>query len=412
MQTGFIGLGAVVETAYLPAMKRLGYSLEHCCGFDVNPARNLPGIARCETLDALLAQPLERVFITTPSLHHLDVLQAVLCSPVPQIVVEKPIVATLAQIATLAPQLRDAVSAGRVLALDHWMGRTGVLQLALGKLDAQWQPETGHTLASPLVTSLADIVKIEGFLQEPSGFNAQSEPIALNFATGEPDTRQLRHPDGVILDTGTHVLAMVRETVRYLGGNDEMTLAVRIAKDRLGQPITYGDLETAEGEAHLQGEVSGIPLDIWLNKYAGPAGGQKGIRLFLRDGRVVSQDRRGPDDIVELIDGDAVQRWVLPGPIYEHCLGGHILGANSLFVRAPQEVPELTRRRLAEVELLLLLQQNLRGRHGDKDVELEAVCPECHKPLQVLKACGAVDYFCQNGHGLISKKRVKYVLVK
>ncbi|HAS0770053.1 TPA: hypothetical protein I3291_004784, partial [Enterobacter hormaechei subsp. xiangfangensis] len=24
-------------------------------------------------------------------------------------------------------------------------------------------------------------------------------------------------------------------------------------------------------------------------------------------------------------------------------------------------------------------------------------------------ACGAVDYFCQNGHGLISKKRVEFV---
>ncbi|MCG8709424.1 zinc ribbon domain-containing protein [Brenneria sp. 4F2] len=39
----------------------------------------------------------------------------------------------------------------------------------------------------------------------------------------------------------------------------------------------------------------------------------------------------------------------------------------------------------------------------------EARCPECHQPLQVLKACGAVDYFCQNGHGLISKKRVGFV---
>lgn len=29
--------------------------------------------------------------------------------------------------------------------------------------------------------------------------------------------------------------------------------------------------------------------------------------------------------------------------------------------------------------------------------------------FQVLKACGAVDYFCQNGHGLISKKRVEFV---
>lgn len=36
---------------------------------------------------------------------------------------------------------------------------------------------------------------------------------------------------------------------------------------------------------------------------------------------------------------------------------------------------------------------------------LEARCPECHQPLEVLKACGAVDYFCQHGHGLISKKK-------
>lgn len=40
---------------------------------------------------------------------------------------------------------------------------------------------------------------------------------------------------------------------------------------------------------------------------------------------------------------------------------------------------------------------------------LEALCPDCHKPLQVLKACGAVDYFCQNGHGLVSKKRVEFI---
>lgn len=41
---------------------------------------------------------------------------------------------------------------------------------------------------------------------------------------------------------------------------------------------------------------------------------------------------------------------------------------------------------------------------------LEALCPDCHKPLQVMKACGAVDYFCQHGHGLISKKRVEFAL--
>ncbi|MDI8083757.1 zinc ribbon domain-containing protein, partial [Salmonella enterica subsp. enterica serovar Kentucky] len=37
-----------------------------------------------------------------------------------------------------------------------------------------------------------------------------------------------------------------------------------------------------------------------------------------------------------------------------------------------------------------------------KDFSLQAMCPDCRQPLQVLKACGAVDYFCQNGHGLIS----------
>lgn len=46
----------------------------------------------------------------------------------------------------------------------------------------------------------------------------------------------------------------------------------------------------------------------------------------------------------------------------------------------------------------------------DSDFPVEARCPDCHKPLQVLKACGAVDYFCQNGHGLISKKRVEFTL--
>lgn len=44
-----------------------------------------------------------------------------------------------------------------------------------------------------------------------------------------------------------------------------------------------------------------------------------------------------------------------------------------------------------------------------KDYAVEARCPDCHQPLEVLKACGAVDYFCQHGHGLISKKRVEFV---
>lgn len=49
--------------------------------------------------------------------------------------------------------------------------------------------------------------------------------------------------------------------------------------------------------------------------------------------------------------------------------------------------------------------------HCHQDFKLEAQCPDCHQPLQVLKACGAVDYFCQHGHGLISKKRVEFMPV-
>ena len=36
-----------------------------------------------------------------------------------------------------------------------------------------------------------------------------------------------------------------------------------------------------------------------------------------------------------------------------------------------------------------------------------AHCPECQAILQVLKACGAVDFFCQQ-HGMISSSRVKW----
>ena len=258
--------------------------------------------------------------------------------------VEKPIVATLPQIEKLNALLANPDAASRLLALDHWMARI-------------------ETVKRSLVGSISDIVKIDGFLQEPSGYNAAGEPIALNFATGEPDARTLLHPDGVILDIGTHVLAMLRETVRYLGGNDEMTLRVVTAKDRLGRDIAKGDLTTAEGEAHLQGSISGVPVDIWLNKYAGPAGGQKGLRLWLRDGRTISYDRRGAEDVLELINGNTRQCWEIPGTIYEHCLAEHILGANSLFERDPQEVSRTTRRRIEEVTLLLTLQQQLRGPH-------------------------------------------------
>ena len=360
MLLGFVGLGAVVETAYLPALRNMFGDALRCVGFDVQSAKQPADVTRCALLAELLAMPLDTLFITTASLHHLDVLEQALVAPIARIVVEKPLVATLSQIEKLKTLLTQPDAANRVLALDHWMARNGAMQLALGKLGAQWQ---GDNPQQALVSHFSHIVKIDGFLQEPSGFNAVGEPIALNFATGEPDTRELRHPDGVILDIGTHVLAMLRETVRYLGGNDSMTLQVKSAKDRLGRNIVEGDLTTAEGEAHLQGQISGIPLDIWLNKYAGPAGGQKGLRLCLRDGRVISHDRRGVEDVLELIDGDVVQRWSLPGSVYAHCLAEHILGAQSLFERSPQEVSRTTQRRLEEVECLLTLQQQLRGRH-------------------------------------------------
>ncbi len=254
MQLGFVGLGAVVETAYLPALRNLYGRPVRCFGFDVLPAKHPEGVTRCASLAELLATPLDTLFITTASLHHLEVLEQAIASPISRIVIEKPIVATLPQIDKLNALLTTPGAASRVLALDHWMART-------------------ETAKRSLVNHFSDVVRIEGFLQEPSGYNAVGEPIALNFSTGEPDTRTLRHPDGVILDIGTHVLAMLRETMRFLGGHDEMTLQVVAAKDRLGRAIAKGDLTTAEGEAHLQGSISGVQVDIWLNKYAGPAGG-------------------------------------------------------------------------------------------------------------------------------------------
>lgn len=49
--------------------------------------------------------------------------------------------------------------------------------------------------------------------------------------------------------------------------------------------------------------------------------------------------------------------------------------------------------------------------HCDKTFMVQARCPACHQLLEELVACGAVDYFCANGHGLLSKKRVAYCLV-
>lgn len=87
------------------------------------------------------------------------------------------------------------------------------------------------------------------------------------------------------------------------------------------------------------------------------------MRIALRDGRTINLDRRENSEVVELVAGEQVQRWRRAGAIYEHCLGEHILGADSLFVRAPDEVARLTRRCIDEVVLLLQLQQQIRGPH-------------------------------------------------
>ena len=98
MQLGFVGLGAVVETAYLPALRNLYGRPVRCFGFDVLPAKHPEGVTRCASLAELLATPLDTLFITTASLHHLEVLEQAIASPISRIVIEKPIVTTLPQI--------------------------------------------------------------------------------------------------------------------------------------------------------------------------------------------------------------------------------------------------------------------------------------------------------------------------
>lgn len=342
MLAGFIGLGSVIETAYLPALRRISLPLLECYGYDATPTRQIDGIIRCDSLDELLAKPLDVVLITTSSLQHLPVLERVLQSDIPAIVVEKPVTATLEQLGILQALLKNQQNAARVLALDHWMVRTQ---------------------ARNHIHNINEIKCIEGFLLEPSGFNAAGEPIALNFATGGEDTRQLRHPDGVIVDIGTHTLAMMRETVHQLGGDDQLTVKLSYARDRLGNAIATGDFTTAEGEALLTGTLSGIPFTLHLNKYAGPAGGQKGMRIHLHDGQIINIDREGTNEVVERISEKGTERALVAGPLYDRCLQDVVFGDQRLFLRAPDEVPAYTQRRIAEVTALLELQQQLRGNH-------------------------------------------------
>lgn len=373
MKIGFVGLGTIVETAYLPALHTLGAEVR-LWGFD--PARSLPGVTSLPTLEALLAQPLDRLVIATPSLLHLPVLELALESAIPLILVEKPVVATLAQQARLHQLLADPQSAARVLALDHWMARNAVQRLLGGGLDASWQPNSQSHVPPSGATApvtLAEVASVEGFLLEPCGIDSEGHPYALNFATGEPDQRVMRHPDGVILDIGTHLLTMIRELLVALGGDDRLTLVAEGVVDRWGHPIARGDLESAEGRACLRGDASGVPLVLWLDKYAGPGIERKGLVLHLKDGRRIELFRSGNlewlDYYGETCGSDQplhgpehmsaeVQRWLHEGPLYRDCI------AQTLLAPLPAEGwCGATVRRLQEVTLLLTLQQQLRGPH-------------------------------------------------
>lgn len=347
---GFVGLGSVVETAWLPALNRLAPPGLRLLGVDLDPARNMPGVESVSSLATMLSMPLQGVLVTATSSAHWQVLQQALDAGVSQIIVEKPIVATLDEAAALAQRLADPAQAGRVLALDHWTARGDGLQSLLTELPG----------GNP-VRGVQDILRIDGYLQERSGFNEQGEPCALNFATGEPDRRQLCYPDGVVLDTGTHVLALLREWLVACRLPCGLSLRLLSMTDRLGQPIAAGDFTTAEGRAELDGVVGGIPLTLHLDKYAGPEGGRKGLVITGRSGWQLSVDRKGNSDVVVYEHQGHRHELQRPGAIYDYCLaaclpdclpGMQVLGRN--------QRQAMTRRRLEEVTLLLKLQQSWR----------------------------------------------------
>lgn len=366
MKVGVIGLGGIFEAAYFPALQQLQPSDMTLYGFDPDPARKFTGMMHCESLEALLAQPLDTLLILTPPTLHLDMIKTCLSdSQCPRIIVEKPVVANLAQLAELKLLLKDANRAQRLLALDHWMCRDGIHRIFTTGVDHRehstqtWKPLPPIEDAMQPI-HLAQMTKVEAFLVEPSGFNDQGEPVALNFATGEMDTRLFQHPDGVILDIGTHVLTMIRELLSGFGVADApLSLNVDLAEDRLGQPIAVGDVTTAEGHAILSGFCGSIPVSIELNKYGGPLGGQKGMNLYLDDGRVISVDRHGDDDVVTLLHQQQSLQWQHKGALYLHCVREVVLNQDL----AGDAFKAITQRRMEEVENLLLLQQRLRGIH-------------------------------------------------
>lgn len=46
--------------------------------------------------------------------------------------------------------------------------------------------------------------------------------------------------------------------------------------------------------------------------------------------------------------------------------------------------------------------------HCQTHILVTASCPTCQQELERLKACGAVDYFCNHCNSLISKRAVQF----
>ncbi len=198
-------------------------------------SRALPGIQRCSSLSALLAEPPDTLFITTSSLQHLPVLERALASGISRIVVEKPIVANLEQAARLRALLAPPEQAARVLALDHWMAR-GVALNALARSGGR----KGRPAACRRRTCQRRISSGSKVICRSQA--ALTALVSRSHSILPPGSwiPQLRHPDGVILDIGTHVLAMLRETLHASGGDMALSLSLRVAKDRLGHDIAPG----------------------------------------------------------------------------------------------------------------------------------------------------------------------------
>ncbi|MFV0574001.1 MAG: Gfo/Idh/MocA family oxidoreductase [Vibrio sp.] len=382
MKIGIVGLGGIFEVAYLPAFEAFqNLSLEEhkflgkhelpekpieLFGYAPQVSekiKNVKDLNLLPTYQDLLQIDLDILLILTPPETHYDLLVEALNSSARMIVIEKPVVADLAQLAQLKALLTDSNYADRVLALDHWTGRNGVQSLLMGKLDNTWQPLSDNAKQNiiPQIEPIQpqDILQIDGLLLEPCGYNEKGEAIALNFATGLEDTRQFFHPDGVILDIGTHVLTMMRDCLSCFQSESRLSLQVEQAKSRLGQPIEIGDITTAEGEAKLVGHCGNVPISLHLNKYAGLEGGQKGMNVKLSHDRKVWLDRLGSDEILGYEQDGQVWQWIRYGALYQHTIFNLLQG----YPFSTEQLKAMTSRRIEEVECLLNLNQQLRGKH-------------------------------------------------